>query len=57
MLVGGFCVLVRQLAVFVSRFGMLLRLFMFFDLVMMRGLMVMMRRSVVMSGSLKMVLG
>ena len=57
MLVGGLRVLVRHLAVFVSRFGVLLRLFMFVDVMMMRGLMVMMRRGVVMSGGLKMMLG
>ncbi len=57
MFVSGFCVLVRLLAMFVSRFGVFLRLFVFIDLVMMGCLMMMMmRRSVVMSGGLMMML-
>ena len=39
MFVSGFCVLVRLLAMFVSRFGVFLRLFVLINLVMMGRLM------------------
>ncbi len=56
MLMGGFRVLVRVLAMFVGRLGVFLRLFVFANIMMMSRLMVMMRGGVVMGGGLMMVL-
>ncbi len=53
---GGRGALVRLLAMFVSRFGVLLRLFVLAEIMMMGGLMVMMGGCVVMSGCLMMML-
>ena len=55
MFASGRGVLV-SLAMFVSRFGVLLRVFVLADVMVMGGLMMMMRGSVVMSGSLMMML-
>ena len=52
MFVGGRGVLVSLLAMFVSRFGVLLRVFVLAEVMVMGGLMMMMRGSVVMSGGL-----
>ena len=54
--VGGRGMLVSLLAMFVSCVGVLLRLFVFAEIMMMGGLVMMMRRCVVLSGSLVMVL-
>jgi hypothetical protein len=56
MFVGRRGVLVSLLAVLVSRFGVLLRLFVLAEVVMMGGLMMMMGRGVVMCGGLMMML-
>jgi hypothetical protein len=56
MFVGGRGVLVSLLAMFVSRFGVLLRVFVLADVMVMGGLMMRMRGSVVMSGGLMMML-
>ena len=56
MFVGGRGVLVSLLAVFVSRFGVLLRLLVLAKIMMMGGLMMMMGGGVVMSGGLMMML-
>jgi hypothetical protein len=56
MFVGGRGVLVSLLTVLVSRFGVLLRLFVLAEIVMMGGLMMMMGRGVVMCGGLMMML-
>ena len=56
VIVGGRGVRVRLPAMFVSRFGMLLRLFVLAKIMMMRGLVMMMGGSVVMSGRLMMML-
>jgi hypothetical protein len=56
MFASGRGVLVSLLAMFVSRFGVLLRVFVLADVMVMGGLMMMMRGSVVMSGSLMMML-
>jgi hypothetical protein len=56
MFVGCGGVLVCVLAVLVGRFGVLLRLFVLAEIVMMGGLMMMMGRGVVMSGGLMMML-
>ena len=50
MRVGGFGVCMSELAVFVSRSCVLLRLFVFANLVVMPGLMMMMGGSMVVSG-------
>jgi hypothetical protein len=50
VLVSGRRVLIGKLAMFFSRRGVLLRVFVFADLVMMRCFMMMMRGGVVMSG-------
>ena len=54
--VGGRGVLVSLLAMFVSCVGVLLRLFVFAEIMMMGGLVMMMRRCMVLRGSLVMVL-
>jgi hypothetical protein len=56
MFVGSGRVLVCLLAMFVSRFGVLFRLFMLAKIMMMGGLMMMMGGRVVMSGCLMMML-
>jgi hypothetical protein len=56
MLVGSLGVRVPVLAVFVSRFGALLRLFVLAEIMMMGGLMVVMGGSVMVSGGLMMML-
>jgi hypothetical protein len=56
MFVSGRGVLVSLLAMFVSCFGMLRRVFVLAEVMVMGGLMMMMRGSVVMSGSLMMML-
>ncbi len=56
MFVSGRGVLVSVLAVFVSRFGVLLRLLVLTEVMMMGGLMMMMGGGVVMSGGLMMML-
>jgi len=56
MFVGGRRVLVRLLAMFVSRFGVLFRLFVLAKIMMMGGLMMTVGGRVVMSGCLMMML-
>jgi hypothetical protein len=56
MFVGGRGVLVSLLAMFVSRFRVLLRLFVLAEIMMMGGLMMMMRGRVVVGGGLMMML-
>ena len=56
MLVGGLGMLLREFAMFVSRAGVLLPLFVFADIVMMGGLMMMVGSCVVMSRRLMMML-
>ncbi len=56
MLVGGRRVLLSLLAMFVSRVGVILRLFVLAKIMMMGGLMMMMGGGVVMSGGLMMML-
>ena len=56
MFASGRGVLVSLIAMFVSRFGMLLRVFVLAEVMMMGGLMMMMRGGVVMSGGLMMML-
>jgi hypothetical protein len=56
MFVGGRAVLVSMLAMFVRRFGVLLRLLVLAEVMMMGGLMMMMGGGVVMSGGLMMML-
>jgi len=56
MLFGGPTVLVTELAVLVSRLGVLLGVFVLTDVVQVRGLEMMMGRSLMMSGRLMMVI-
>jgi hypothetical protein len=56
MFASGRGVLVSLLAMFVSRVGMLFRVFVLAEVVMMGGLMMMMRGSVMISGGLMMML-
>jgi hypothetical protein len=56
MFVGGVRVFVPRFAMFVGRLGVLLRLFVLAEIVMMGGLMMVMGRGMVMSGGLMMML-